>query len=117
VVSRFGQSNYVRLSNLSEAETRDFIRDLVQEWVDNAAREALTSDFAGEADGETVSAKSFPLTEDGLDLAARYAAFRDGAGYTTPRDIQKNLDDLLNRAIDDGRHILSSTYLNSIVNT
>lgn len=117
VVSRFGQSNYVRLSNLSEAETRDFISDLVQEWVDNAAREALTNKFAGESDGETVSAKSFPFTENGLDLAARYAAYRDGAGYTTPRDIQKNLDDVLNRAIDDGRHILSSTYLNSIVNT
>ena len=117
VVSRFGQSNYVRLSNLNEAETRDFISDLVQEWVDNTAREALISKFAGEADSETISAKSFPLTEDGLVLAARYSAYRDGAGYTTPRDIQKNLDDLLNRAIDDGRHILSSTYLNSVVNT
>lgn len=117
VVSRFGQSNYVRLSNLSEEETRDFISDLVQEWVDNDARETLTNKFPGEADGETVSARSFPFTENGLDLAARYAAYRDGAGYTTPRDIQKNLDDLLNRAIDDGRHILSSTYLNSVVNT
>ena len=63
------------------------------------------------------------MTESGIEeqlrklLAARYSAYRDGAGYTTPRDIQKNLDDLLNRAIDDGRHILSSTYLNSVVNT
>ena len=116
VLSRFGQSNYVRLSNLSEEETRDFISDLTVEWVDEVARERLISEFSAEADGQAISAKSFPFTEDGLRLAAQYAAYRDGAGYTTPRDIQKNLDDLLNRAIDDGRHILSSTYLNSVVN-
>ena len=116
VVSRFGQSNYVRLGNLSEEETRDFISDLVHEWIDDDARERLLAEFGHEADGEAISAKSFPFTDAGLSLAAKYAAYRDGAGYTTPRDIQKNLDDLLNRAIDDRRHILSSTYLNSVVN-
>lgn len=117
VMSRFGQSNYVRLSNLSEEETRDFISDLVEEWVDDSSREALTQGHAHEADGEELTRRSFPFTTDGLSLAARYAAYRDGAGYTTPRDIQKTLDDLLNRAIDDGRHILSSSYLNGVVNT
>lgn len=116
VMSRFGQSNYIRLSNLSEEETRGFISDLVREWTTDAARESLTSKSLSETDGEPVSADSFPFTENGLDLVARYAAYRDGAGYTTPRDIQKNLDDVLNGAIDDGRHILSSTYLNSVVN-
>ena len=116
VTSRFGQANYIHLSNLSEEETRGFISDLVQEWVDDAARQSLTSKFVSDADGEPVSANSFPFTENALDLAAKYTAYRDGGGYTTPRDIQKNLDDILNGAIDDGRHILSSTYLNSVVN-
>jgi Cdc6-like AAA superfamily ATPase len=116
VMSRFGQSNYVRLSNLSEEETRSFISDLVHEWTDSDLGEQLIKKFGAEAEGQDLSHQSFPFTEDGLSLAARYAAYRDGAGYTTPRDIQKNLDDLLNRAIDDGRHILSSTYLDSVIN-
>jgi Cdc6-like AAA superfamily ATPase len=117
VVSRFGQSNYVRLNNLSEEETRVFIGDLVHEWVDAEARVLLVREHDGETDGEVLTDQSFPFTEDGLILAARYAAFRDGGGYTTPRDIQKTLDDLLNRAIDDERHILSSTYLNTVINS
>jgi Cdc6-like AAA superfamily ATPase len=116
VLSRFGRSNYVQLTNLSEEETRDFISHLLEEWVDPTAREAIAMTHAAEVDGEEVSASSFPFTEEGLTIAARYAAYRDGAGYTTPRDIQKNLDDLFNRAIDDRRHILSSSYLNAVVN-
>jgi Cdc6-like AAA superfamily ATPase len=117
VISRFNRSNYVRLSNLSEEETRDFMCDLVREWVDDSERDALIAAFGGEADGQGISAKTFPFTDEGLEVAARYAAYRDGGGYTTPRDIQKILDDLLNRAIDDKRHLLSSAYLNSVVNT
>ncbi len=117
VMSRFGRDNYVRLNNLSEEETREFISDLVHEWVDGAMRQNLTVQFASEADGEPVTPETFPFTEEGLTIAARYAAYRDGGGYTTPRDIQKNVDDLFNRAIDDGRRILSSGYLNSIINT
>ena len=116
VISRFGRDNYVRLSNLSEEETLTFLGDLVYEWVDDSAREALAAQFANEGDGEVIAQKSFPFTEQGLVIAARYAAYRDGAGYTTPRDIQKNLDDLLNRGIDDKRHILSSSYVNLLVN-
>ncbi len=114
VVSRFGEPNYIALHRLDEVDTKAFISSLLGEWVDDAARERLTSDFASQADGEDVSAASFPFTEGGLDITAAYAC-RQG-GYTTPRDIQVTLDDLLNRAIDDGRHIASSTYLNSLIN-
>jgi hypothetical protein len=116
VMSRFGRDNYVRLSNLDEEQTREFMSDLVHEWVDEDRRKELLNGFSGETDNETIGPEVFPFTEDGLALAARFAAYRDGAGYTTPRDIQKALDDLLNRAIDEDRHILSSVYLNGIVN-
>lgn len=117
VMTRFGRGNYVRLSDLGEEETRDFMGHLVEEWVDSELRDALIAAYGAEAEGDTVTTKSFPFTEEGLTLAAKYAAFRDGGGYTTPRDIQKIMDDLLNRAIDDNRHILSESYVNSIVNT
>ncbi len=117
VISRFGPTNYVRLNDLSEEETRDFMSHLVEEWIAPASRDALIAAHESEGDGETVSPGTFPFTEDGLTLAAKYAAYRDGGGYTTPRDIQKVLDDVLNRAIDDERHIVSSVYLNSVINT
>ena len=116
IISRFGTGNYVRLNNLGEEETQEFISDLVHEWVDGERREERMSEFSSESDGEAVTGETFPFTRQGLELAAKYAAFRDGGGYTTPRDIQKNMDDLLNRAMDDGRRVLSSIYLNSIVN-
>jgi Cdc6-like AAA superfamily ATPase len=116
VMSRFGHSNYVRLNNLSEDECRDFISHLVQAWVDDEARTQISDAFDSQRDGEMLSTESFPFTAEGLATAANYAAYRDSAGYTTPRDIQKNLDDLLNRAMDEGRHILSAAWLSTVVN-
>lgn len=115
VMTRIGQSDYVRLDNLNEDETRLFISDLVQAWIDPAHRSELLEKFRNECDGEEISEESFPFTRDGLDIAAKYAAYRDGAGYTTPRDIQKTIDDLFNRAMDDDRHILSAAWLSMIV--
>lgn len=115
VMSRFGRSNYVRLDNLDEEETRDFIGDLVREWIADDSRAELMRTYAAECDGEEIDDSSFPFTVDGLNVAAHYAAYRDSGGYTTPRDIQKALDDLLNGAIDDDRHILSAAYLNGVV--
>jgi Cdc6-like AAA superfamily ATPase len=117
VMTRFGRGNYVRLNDLSEEDTREFMSHLMQEWIDETSRTALLAEFGGETDGEQATFETYPFTQEGLDVAAKYAAYRDGAGYTTPRDIQKNLDDILNRAIDEERHILSSSYMNSIVNT
>jgi hypothetical protein len=114
VVTRFGDPNYILLQSLDEVDTKAFIGSLLGEWVDDVARERLTGEFASDADGEDIAASSFPFTERGLDIAAAYAC-RQG-GYTTPRDIQVTLDDLLNRAIDDERHIVSSIYLTSLIN-
>jgi Cdc6-like AAA superfamily ATPase len=114
VAGRFGEQNYIRLNNLSEEETAEFISSLVSEWVDPDLRTAVLGEHSAEAESEQVSAETFPFTWEGLQIAAAYAC-RHG-GFTTPRDIQKTLDDLLNRAIDDNRHVLSSSYVNSLVN-
>ena len=114
VHSRFGDTNYIRLNNLDEEETLEFMRALLAQWVGAEQRAARMEAFGAEADGEAITTESFPFSDGGLKMAAAYAC-RQG-GFTTPRDIQKTIDDLLNRAIDDGRHILSSSYVNSLVN-
>jgi len=114
VHGRFGETNYIRLNNLDTDETEEFMRALLGEWVDPSEREAIVQEKGLERDSQEVTADSFPFTNEGLELAAAYAC-RNG-GFTTPRDIQKTLDDLLNRAIDDSRHILSSVYVDSLVN-
>ena len=113
VSSRFGDSNYLMLQNLDDAGTREFMEDLLVEWIDPAKRESRLTEFAEDADDEVVTAETYPFTRDGLELAVQYAC-RQG-GISTPRDIQKTLDDLLNRAIDDGRHILSGAYVSGLV--
>src|SRR5262249_31447960 len=114
VSSRFGESNYIRLHNLSESEAEEFMKSLLSEWVDPQHRKELSQKYLNEADGETVADDTYPFTVDGLASAAKYAT-RQG-GYTTPRDIQKTMDDFSNRAIDDGRRVLSSSYLTSLIN-
>lgn len=114
VLSRFGEQNYIRLHNLDESEAKEFMKSLLSEWIDPQRRTEISGKFAAEADGEAIADYSFPFSSDGLDAAAKYST-RQG-GYTTPRDIQKTLDDFSNRAIDDGRHILSAAYLTSLIN-
>jgi hypothetical protein len=114
VHGRFGEPNYIRLNNLDEAETMVFTRALLDAWIEPERRVELMKQYKAESDDESVTEQAFPLTEEGLELAAAYAC-RNG-GFTTPRDIQKTLDDLFNRAIDDERHILSAQYVSSLVN-
>jgi hypothetical protein len=109
VHSRFGEHNYIRMDNLDEHETKTFVKALLHEWIDPEKRTALMSEHASQADGESVDPTTFPMTTEGIDVFVAHAC-RHG-GFTTPRDIQKDLDDLLNRAIDDGRHLLSGAYL------
>jgi Cdc6-like AAA superfamily ATPase len=113
VVTRFGDPNYIPLHRLDEQDTEEFLNALLEEWTEAAKRETILSQFQPEADGEPVTAATFPFTEQGLQVAVQYIC-RLG-GYTTPRDIQTALDDLLNRAIDDGRHLLPTSYMRSIV--
>ena len=60
-----------------------------------------------------MTAETFPLTDAGLEITVQYAC--RNAGVTTPRDLQKAMDDLFNRAIDEDRHILSSAYVTGLV--
>lgn len=113
VVSRFGEPNYIPLHNLDDAAALEFLRALLDEWIDDTKQADLLSEFAAETDGEEIDSSSFPFTKDGLGVVVEYICRR--GGYTTPRDIQTDLDDLLNRAIDDGRHILSAGYVNAQV--
>ncbi len=114
VMTRFGESNYILLHTLDDSATTVFVTALLSEWIDPQRRAAILELHKDEADGEVVGAGTFPFTEEGLRVAVAYAC-RQG-GYTTPRDIQKALDDLLNRAMDDEKHIASSRYVNSLVN-
>jgi Cdc6-like AAA superfamily ATPase len=114
VVTRFGMPNYIQLQRLDDASTRVFIRALLEEWINPTKRQQLIDKFgADEADSEAIGGQTFPFTEPGLDIAVQYAC-RHG-GNTTPRDIQVTLDELLNRAIDDGRHIVASSYIGKLV--
>jgi Cdc6-like AAA superfamily ATPase len=113
VVTRFGEPNYIALHRLDEEDTRVFVSALLEEWIDPAKRESIMASHREDRGGEDVTPATFPFTKEGLHVAAQYAC-RQG-GYTTPRDIQVALDDLLNRAIDDGRHIVSSTYIRTLV--
>ena len=115
VRSRFGEHNYIRLPTFSPSETEIFMKALLAEWIDPTQRQELRSDFSADADQEEITNETFPFTVDGVVSAAKYAT-RNG-GYTTPRDIQKTLDDFANRAIDDKRHIISSAYLMSLINS
>lgn len=113
VSGRFGESHYIRLHNLDEEDTSEFMSALLQQWADPELREERVGANAGEADGEEISAETYPFTRPGFDLAVQYAC-RQG-GYTTPREIQQTINDLLNRAIDDGRHLASGSYIGGLV--
>jgi hypothetical protein len=113
VVSRFGEPNYIPLHPLDEAGTRVFLTALLDEWIDDSKQQDLIAAYPAETDGEAIDASSFPFTNEGLGVAIAYMCRR--GSITTPRDIQTDLDDLLNRAIDEERHILSSGYVNALV--
>ena len=112
VHSRFGEHNYIRLNNLDRPEIVTFVRALLDKWVDPDRRTAIIQKYESQAEGEAIDG-SFPMTSEGLEVFVEYAG-RHG-GVTTPRDIQKDLDDLLNRAIDDDKRLLSGPYLTSLV--
>jgi len=113
IESRFGQSHYIQLLNFGPQQADEFVRSLLVEWIDPVKRETLESTHGAERDGETISADSFPFTTSGLETFIDYAC-RNG-NVTNPRDVQKALDDKLNRAIDDDRHILSGSYVTSLI--
>lgn len=113
VQTRFGAPNYIQLQNLDEQEGETFLRDLLAECVDPNKRTVVETTHANETDGESIDSTSFPFTEPALRKAVEYFC-RDG-GITTPRDIQTDLGVLLNRAIDEGRHILSLSYMRSLI--
>jgi Cdc6-like AAA superfamily ATPase len=113
VRTRFGDSHYIQLLNFGPDETNEFVSELLEEWIDPAKRVRLIDQYGGEGDGENITDTSFPFTENALARFVDYAC-RNG-GIATPRDIQKALDDILNRAIDDNRHILSSRYFEGLM--
>jgi Cdc6-like AAA superfamily ATPase len=111
--SRFGDKHYIQLRNFGSEEANVFVRALLVEWVDPAKRAALMAAHNADVQSENITDKTFPFTERALEQFIEYAC-RNG-GITNPRDIQSTLDDILNRAIDDGRHILSKKYLDSVI--
>jgi Cdc6-like AAA superfamily ATPase len=113
VSSRFGAKNYIQLQDFGDEETRVFLIGLLSEWVDPTARASNLNQYKTDADGEFTSDEYFPFTQPAFDVFVEYS-LRDG-NIATPRDIQKSLDFVLNRAIDDERHLVSSVYLNAML--
>jgi Cdc6-like AAA superfamily ATPase len=111
VVTRFGQDHYISLPNFQEDEARDFLSALLSEWVDPEHRTAIVAAHQSEADGEAVGT-TFPFTEAAFE---RFIDYTCRQTITTPRDLQQQLDDFLNRAIDDNRYLLSRGYVDSLI--
>lgn len=112
VLSRFGEAHYILLQTLGPEETADFLRSLLGEWIDPTKRAERLVAYKGEADGEGVTDDTFPFTQKAFDRFIEYTC-RNG-GVTNPRDIQSDLDNILNQAIDTGRHIVSAKYLDRL---
>jgi Cdc6-like AAA superfamily ATPase len=113
IITRFGEKHYINLRRFGPDETEAFIRGLLSEWTDTSKASSIRESFSAESDGENISSGSYPFTDPALDLFIELA-LRNG-NISTPRDIQKNLDDIANRAIDDQRHIISSGYMNALL--
>jgi Cdc6-like AAA superfamily ATPase len=111
VQTRFGQEHYIDLPNFREEEAREFMIALLSEWVDDYKESQIIATHPSEADEEDIT-DTFPFTDPAFDRFIQYAC---RAVVTTPRDLQKSLDDFLNRAIDEDRHVLSFQFVESIV--
>ena len=110
--NRFGTDHYILLQNFGPSEAKEFTTLLFTQWIDGEKRASLISAHTAENDGEAMSDETFPFTDKGFDRFVDFAC-RDG-NVAKPRDLQQALDDILNRAIDDGRHLLSGKYLGHI---
>ena len=110
--TRFSPDHYILLNNFGPEEAAEFTSALLQNWIDASKRAVLLQKHQNETDNESVADSSFPFTDSGLKIFVDYAC-RNG-GITTPRDVQSSLETVLNRAIDDGRHVLSCAYMNKI---
>lgn len=110
VRTRLGERNLIELHTFDEEETRIFVESLLDEFVDDTRAGEFESEYSGQTDGEDIA--HHPFTDAALSLFVEFACRR---GVATPRDIQKDMDDMLNRAMDDGRRILSSDYVQDLI--
>ncbi len=111
--SRIGDQHYIQLQNFGPEETEDFVQALLAGWINPAEREVRLTSFAAEADGEQITSESYPFTTAAFKQFVEYAVRN---GHTaTPRDIQKSLDFVVNSAVDDARHLISSAYLSNLL--
>lgn len=113
VIRRFGRENYLQLSRFEASAAKEFASALLYAWIDAEKRSYISSTFVGETAGESVADTSFPFTERGLELFVEYSC-RDG-GVVTPAKVQQDLDNFVNRAMDDALHILSSKYVEALI--
>jgi hypothetical protein len=111
VQTRFGTEHYIDLPNFHEEEAREFMEALLSEWIDAGRRLQIIAAYADESEGEGIT-DTFPFTDPAFDRFIQYAC---RSVVTTPRDLQKSLDDFLNKAMDADRHVLSFEFVESIV--
>lgn len=113
IQTRFGLNHYILLKNFGPPEADVFLLALLDSWIDPVHRATLMSAHGNEAEGEKITNESFPFTEKAKGRFVDYTC-RNG-NITNPRDIQQSLDDILNRAIDDGRHLISGKYIETVL--
>jgi hypothetical protein len=71
ILSRFKQDNYVRLTAYEQETARDFLIDLLREWIDAERRDEIVSaDGLDQTPG--YSATTFPFTEPAFESLCTY---------------------------------------------
>jgi Cdc6-like AAA superfamily ATPase len=107
VIGRFGEQHYIDVPEFHAEEATEFTRALLEEWIDDDRKAAILAVHSAQADGEDVEG-TFPFTEGAFEKFIEHVC---RTITTTPRDLQQTLDDFLNRAMDEGRHVLSTTFV------
>jgi Cdc6-like AAA superfamily ATPase len=111
IITRFGPQNYILLPDFHQEEAREFMLALLGEWVNPAIRTEIVATHVAETNGES-AVETFPFTEPAFGRFIEYACRNV---ITTPRDLQKIVDDFLNRAMDERRHVLSLEFVESLI--
>jgi Cdc6-like AAA superfamily ATPase len=111
VVTRFGREHYIALHDFQEEDVQNFLTPLLAQWIDPGKRAEIIETYQAESDGEPTDL-TFPFTEPAFDRFIEYSCRET---ITTPRDLQQLLDDFLNRAIDENRHLLSRAFVDHLI--
>ena len=110
--SRFGEANYIRLNRFTTAETSEFVKAVFASFIDDQKRTKIIQKRSAETH-ESINADTYPFTNEAFEIFIESTEQYDQA---TPRDVLNRLEEILNRSIDEDRHIVDSELINHILN-